>query len=742
MAGDSVHYLFGELARFNATRIWPADQTELKAWLDDWLPQSVQAADEAEPDFAEARRLCDAWQRDDWKDEVGVISLPLAGTRCAGAKPYAHLICRVYFNWASAGRVSRTGHAALLTEDAWRGLDYNPFAMPHMVENAAPFSAPESLQFPEPIALEDAQARLQRLHERFQHEGAEWQASLRQIWAGQLPVCIERNAPQWLYELLLLSIPREQRRGISCISGPFGVKRRLSGAVHIRRRGDDEQPVAETAAGRPDADCLSALADGKGIEGCWKVVVPAGRAHALLALATGDDGAESASLAVEPPVDSTKPSRRRLVRAIGIGLVGVAVVGLVAWLGAAWLSGKRAQAQVTALVADCADGATRRAGTIPLLIRADDLLTLDLSTEDRDKLGECVDKLLGLLQARRDVVDGPPLVGEEDIRRVHELIGQLSALARLPRVGHGNDRTIPDTDTTTLYRRCADWVRAVPTAAEQRARLDFVQADAAASGLVPNPYLREVAANLRALEQEEALRDLKAFVFASGPVDDARLAQARERLDAFRGAFPDAPRTELAEIASEIVARFEAGIRPPLLRAYLGLRQHPTKQALTALEQAVADYETALQAIKGLVPPTGIDTSALIARIRDGRIVEVRAVSASPGYRIDHIGLLVAPDQCRAQRRFSLFNNDMICVRLIELPPLPTPGAQPTLQQRLLGPALDMLAGSGSGADERIVKDYQVRMQTLLVQPVWRSRDGLLSLQTEVQWPEPDEFLR
>jgi hypothetical protein len=737
MSEHCVHYLFGELARFNTTRIWPADQTELKAWLDGWLPQAVQAADEAEPDFAEARALCDAWQRDDRRDEVGVISLPLTSVRCPGAVSYAQLICRVYFNWASAGRVSRTGHAVLLTEEAWRELDYNPFGVPHLVENAAAFSAPESLPFAPPEPVADPEARPRDLLERYRCEGTEWLTTLERIWAGQLPVCVERGAPQWLFELLLLTVPRAERGQLSCVSGPFGLKRRFAGGVHIRRCGDDEAPTAQDAIG-PGVECLAALGGAGGIVDCWKVVAQSARELDIAALAASDAGPSGTGVA-EPAERAGPPRRRRGRVVVGIAL-GVALLGIVAWLGAAWWSGRRAGEQLEDFLVACSDGATRRASTIPLLARADALLALGLPAEAGGDFKACVDKLLGLVQARRDVIDGPPLAGEEDIQRLHELITQLSALAQLPHIVQGDNWTLPATDTETLDRRSADWILTVPTAPDRRARLDFVSADRAAQGIGPNSYLQQIAAQVRVQEQEEALRALKVAVSGPGDFDTARLSDTRGLLDTFRINYPDAPQRELDEIARDMAVRFEAGIRPPLLGAYEALKRQPSKRSLAALEQAAAGYETALRAIEGLTDGAGIDTASLLARLRNGQIVEVRAWPPPNGYRVDRIGLYIAPDQCRSQRRFPGFGDEVVCVRLIEQPPLPPLGEQPTPRQQLLGLFSDMLAGGAPDGTGRAVKDYRIPLQTLLAQPNWR--DGPLSLQTKIQWPEPDQFTR
>ncbi|HBH26858.1 MAG TPA: hypothetical protein DDX54_05605 [Rhodospirillaceae bacterium] len=189
----------------------------------------MQSAQEAEPDFERCRDQCNAWQGGDHRDEVGFTSLPLPeGVEIDGVS-YTHVICRTYFAWATAGRVSRSGHAVLLTKEQWKGLDYNPDNLPHLVENAG--------------AFKNWDFDFQRFDRAFA------QAMRRDVTPGQgsktLPLRLPADAPPAEYAKALRSLPPEQRARASCTCGALKLRREHRQRVDLAPQEGDLPPSSE-----------------------------------------------------------------------------------------------------------------------------------------------------------------------------------------------------------------------------------------------------------------------------------------------------------------------------------------------------------------------------------------------------------------------------------------------------------------------------------------------------------------
>jgi hypothetical protein len=235
-----VHFLFGEQRQSNESRVVPKTTGPLKDWLTSWLPKWVLSVEEAAPDFGQCRELfgqcrelCRNWQTGDHRDEVGVISLPLPeGVERKGAT-YTRLICRVYPNWASGGRPSRSAHAVLLTEEQWEGLGYNPFKLPHLVQNAKAFET-WNLDF-DTWAQEFADAT--------QNPDLTPGAN-----ASTLPLRLKADAPPAAYERALMRLSPEVRAGVSCACGVITLKR-------------ERQRKLDLAAQDPGVPCPTARTD-------------------------------------------------------------------------------------------------------------------------------------------------------------------------------------------------------------------------------------------------------------------------------------------------------------------------------------------------------------------------------------------------------------------------------------------------------------------------------------------------
>jgi hypothetical protein len=673
MARDYAHYLFGELAQVSNSLISPAEHRELKDWLDAWLPQWIQTTQGAVDDFDAARALCEAWQQGDHRDEVGVISLHLPEPQESEGIRFTHLVCRVYFNWASAGRVSRTGHAVLLTDERWQALECNPFAVPHLVRNAAAFAHPETLEFPAPDLAEPADERLRALQPSFQREGKAWSSALARIWKGQPPVRVEPDAPQWLFELLLLSLPMEQRRKVSCISSPFGPRADFRQGVDIARCMSGEEPSEALAPGKRPDSCHQGLKTSSlaRIRGCWGV---------------NSVGAPIGGVASKAPVESNAaaPDRtpgqwRWLARRLRTGGVALALLSLIAvltWTSLSWRTESSLQADYDAWLERYNDGAMRRGQTMDLLQEGEALLALDLGEERREPLMVALRQLLELVRGRASELQAKPTIDEADVERIHGLMRGLSRIQSLPLALAADDPAALLPPLAQLRERVARWITEEPVAAGQRERLTFVRASLAKLALAPGPELEAAARSVEAQEQDEELAKIRAAIVIGDALDLARLNQLKGMIAGFREHYPGAREDELQELVQLGADRFEIGVRPVFADAYERLQQEPGEKALDALQAAARDYDTQVAPARALTPRSGIDTKDLLDWLRHEKMIEVRAHRLPSGGPIDVVGRVDDAGVCHAREGFTLLENAMVCVRLQPQQPRNEPSLQ------------------------------------------------------------------
>lgn len=757
MAGGYTHYLFGELQRVNESRVVPGTAGALKAWLDGWLPYWVQSAEEAEPDFEGVRARCREWRTGDWRPRVGVISLPLGDAPEFDSVPYVHLICRVYFSWASGGRVSLTGHAVALTEKQWQALDYNPFRLPHLVKNAGEFDASA------PLPFDVFEAGEQVLPD----QGADdpdrsWRSQLAVIWQGTPPVRLPANAPPWLYERLLLSLPRERRASTSCVCGPFGLKRSFQQLIDLAPGA--ELPASDTGPAS-GGECIEKLDAAKSLDGCWNpswTSPPLGIPRPALPNEEAPGETQSPTPTYKPEA-SKKPGASVTVDAkrpvkLGVGIGAALLIGAGLYWGPGLWEGWRLGGDCATWVQDFNRSSTRLNDTRVLLERAETLFARDPDGQGCAGLTDQVRALIDLYRSRLAEIERSPPTSDEDIREIDRLNADLGALRTLPRVLDTDDgKTRYETllsASDRLYRRTAQWVDAAGKARDLRNRYAFLRDDETAQGLAPNPYLTDIAARVPNFEQQEALDELRMAAGRVEPLDPAGLEKIRKLSEDFRARYPGERGDDLADVLDEAAKRFEKGARPPLQAAFDASQKRPAPDTLTALATAVATYQRDIAPASALSPRVGINTANLLGNLKTGENVKVSVTQTQgPVGERAEIGRLNGLGRCEPQSGFALFANDIVCVQLFHpmaprprapgVPnPVPQPGPIVSDGAGWLKSLFDLLARMLGGHSVGTADLYSVPLQTLVQAGTWRSPDGRVTLRAEVQWPILDAFRR
>jgi len=240
-----IHYFFGELEWSNTTRIIPHSEIDLKLFLDQWLPQLVCTAEEAEPDFNRCREFCNDWRNKDVSKETGLLSIPLYDVPGIPSEKYSHLVCRTYFSWASGGRVSRSAHAMILSEQAWQNINYNPFALtPAPILQSSQFENLGNIRLPESsdrfIYNENSLFIIDRLYSIDETKILEYLSFLSKY---DSPILFPPHVPQEFYELIVRSLSEKERRKIFLWSSVFPVKSKYQELFHLGRTQEDLLPT-------------------------------------------------------------------------------------------------------------------------------------------------------------------------------------------------------------------------------------------------------------------------------------------------------------------------------------------------------------------------------------------------------------------------------------------------------------------------------------------------------------------
>jgi hypothetical protein len=742
MAAAYIHYLFGELQQVNESRVVPSTAAVLKSWLDTWLPQWLQSAEEAEPRYEQVRARCREWQTGDWREEVGVISLPLADAPEFaipefGALRFTHLICRVYFNWASAGRVSCTGHAVLLSANQWQALDFNPFRLPHLVKNSGEFASSVPLNF---------EAFESQTHTPTDWGNAQrvapWRSHLAAIWHGTPPVRLPADAPPWLYELLLMSLPRARRASASCVCGPFGLKRSFQQLIDFAPDfAPDSAPDSAPGASPGLVDlpanasaCIQMLDKCAPLEGCWQaswVPLPLGvpglvapTRSALRPLPAGP-----VSMSASPSVTINREGRRK-----GVGLplwlgIGVVLLGAGIYWGTLSWQRWRIEQRCAAWVQDV-ESEKRSSETQALLARAELLLNED---PDRQICPELtgVSALIGLYQYRLAAIESRPFA-ELDVGAINRLNADLIALAALPLVlaSDSAPKTSLLTASDRLYRLAQQWVSERGTAKEVHARYQLLKKDMAEKGLASNPYFADIETRLRALQQQEAINALRLAANRIVTLDLAGLEIARKLAEDFRRQYSNAREAEIADILADAALRYENGANSALLAALANFQRDPMAEHLSALESALTAYLLDIAPARALAEQVD-ESAALLERLKSDRIVHISVLQAGAGEVVE-IARLDDTGRCMPQQSFQLFANEKICISVIQMDTPILKQGERAAEASWLNALPDLLASLRAWIPT--AKLYTVNLQELVLAPTWQSPDGRVRLRSEIDW--------
>ncbi|QQO56185.1 MAG: hypothetical protein N838_25325 [Thiohalocapsa sp. PB-PSB1] len=657
----------------------------------------------------------------------------------------------------------------LLTAEQWQALDFNPFRLPHLVKNAAEFSAtalPDFDQFganePE-LDQPDQDKDVSQISEP-------WRLQLAEIWQGIPPIRLPAEIPPQFYELLLLSLPHQRRGSTSCVCGPFRLKQIFQERIDIARGSTlsiSDRGAASTSL-REDR-----LNTAKLINGCWdanwtsrSLEIPSAQTPAPAPAATPVD-----QTSAQKPITIGDPKQRKANKLklwLGIGLALVVATGILL-VPRVWRHTQLEKACI-AWSQDFDNSQTRLDDTRTLLQRADELRKRDPDEQVCIDLTARSATLINLYRSRLAVIDGKLASSETDVKDTNRLNADLLALVAMPQLlnSSDNDRFLAASDR--LYQQVAQWVGAADTSQALRERYAWLRLDEADNSLPRNPYLADIEAQVRALEQQEALQKLRTTTERVGSLDRAGMDKLRQLLGNFRTRYPNERKEDLASIIETAVLQFESDAHKKLKAVYQALKQRPTAQNLAAFEQAVDAYRQDMAPATEMTKRAGIDSEELLGQLKtDKDMVNVVVVQNAVGASAE-IGILQGSGRCVRRGGFAPFEGAIVCVRLSRHPSSrPIPRHESSESRIDATTTLDGLSqsddsatfsqgnasdksnvlefaqglwrtfvGNGNSADDQ----YIVPLLELLRIDTWQSDDKRISLQAKVQWPSLDDYRR
>jgi len=237
-----LHYLFGELSRRNTSVIFPKEYTLTKIFLDSWLPTLIESTDRTVDSYNQGAELCNKW-RDGaiTSEDTGVLSIPL--NDCSTAPDgYVHLLCWIYFSWATGGRLSRSGYALVLPEKLWEDMDYDPWSINPPFEHSKAFEHWEDHEYSANLVS----TRFSDDKKTAYQQAPFFENILRAIRNNNHPIMIPAGSPQDVYRYLVLNTPREQRNQLRIWSGPFAVKPEYQQWFHLGRANETQSSILDS----------------------------------------------------------------------------------------------------------------------------------------------------------------------------------------------------------------------------------------------------------------------------------------------------------------------------------------------------------------------------------------------------------------------------------------------------------------------------------------------------------------
>jgi len=237
-----LHYFFGEIEFENTSKVFPEKNIAIKKFLDSWLPALIQTPNEVFSYINENdKETCEYWRSNHIRDKVGIISIPFGSDndKVVNNDLY-HIIIHLYFNTATAGRISRTGHAMFLSKKLWRMIEYNPFVIQPLVNKSAEFdnflAILTKISYDYKLNQDNkANKRLRYLLQQNKDKYRYISNNINKFLYSEKPVLFDGDTPQWMYELILLSLPEAIREKIYCWSGYFAAKSAYQICFHMGR---------------------------------------------------------------------------------------------------------------------------------------------------------------------------------------------------------------------------------------------------------------------------------------------------------------------------------------------------------------------------------------------------------------------------------------------------------------------------------------------------------------------------
>lgn len=651
------HFLFGSInLKDEPGKIYPDDMELLVA-----LQQLTSGAESAgySPRLfdrkgamgsgRDAFEECARWASRDIREEVGWISFPLAPTEAGKGEDF-QVLCRMYHSWASGNRPSSTGHAYVLTSEDWQAIDFNPFRIPHLYENAARYQemgklADEGLPMSVSATRREPWERIQEIRQLVQKRGQQIPEKQLSRWLlrifGQEPIRLPKDADEWLFELLVLLLPAAHRRRLAFWSGAFGVTAGYEGYFVLGRGAAEaaQGPQAEDEAGWPDARKLlcdeqayhdfvrkadnedvsfrsleltekikselnAASAHASGFPrdaGRAKDKEPLGASRVTTSGSRSGAVSDSARDVIPDPEEPPRERSRFPWRVIMAVLIVAAFFFF--WRDQPVEPGVEEWNQRV-------EGMSAPGDAFALF--AEGLEILQTATASSDNAAAEVSQQLRRLQSRMHAY-AADASGEDTTQG--EIWDALERVYAVHRSAHTDDLglRVPTEEWIDRFRTRESWLITQYDASafdERRRSLTNLEKYYAGGTTVPPPdFLRELQDSTTRIEAQLAFGDLRqkwGTVRTENPA--ASLPQLVSAIDAYRGRFDQSFHSvELDGFEEDLYRRYEGLLRRRLEENYRNLKRDLTLERYNDLKASVKDYDGALRSL----PPR-----AMISRLK------------------------------------------------------------------------------------------------------------------------------
>jgi hypothetical protein len=687
MSSAIAHFLFGEIEGANTTHVVAArNAEEIGAALGAWLPRLIQRPEEAAGGHEAAARWCSDWRENAPEEEVGLISIPLDDPQMAGDEDYVHLLCRVYFNWATGGRVSRTGHAILLPEDVWSNARFNPFAFRQHMEDTRVFDDRLSLMLTTRAedSLETGTERADYLLGAADSLFARRDTLINASPTGPLLLPWELRGNE--FELLARLTAADDRRRLSMWSGRIGPSAQFQPYFDIGRGEESSAPcdrfgevirhleeiVRSRDAGKldqfslrwPDTSGDSLLTHLR--QHFWdtrpkeSVPVPASNDIASDVALPKSSPKSDRHPTIEPTQKVQKVRWRFFSYKGALNILGACVVAVVlAWaLYSQFLSGRDIERWLESGLESQGDEviAVFEQGAI-------------LLQEERDEMKrkEIIDGLERLASLFRSGISSR--IGSADLAGLHAMVVEARHMDAISRQAGFQLPWRTDDLLDRLHGQEAALVGRFSEVSQVKQRRAMIDELMALYGQEAHPHLQRLEMETVMFEAEYALNALRTLWrtrLVAG--ESLNLQEFAKEIATVRSEYPGLLAAEIEGFEQEVYAKYEDSQRKKLNQSYQAWKSQPLNEELKkSFYQAGGEYNAAMSAVPALLNVQRGNTQKMKERMESAAIVRLD-VQGQGTLRIgvQKPGNWLLPPTCEYRRFTQLELSATVCVEWSE----------------------------------------------------------------------------